>query len=64
MTAPGWYPDGHGQQRWWDGRGWTHYVVVRPARRPSRHPDWWKWLIIVCLFPPVVLMLPFSHRCR
>uniref|UniRef100_UPI0035CC3EB4 DUF2510 domain-containing protein n=1 Tax=uncultured Amnibacterium sp. TaxID=1631851 RepID=UPI0035CC3EB4 len=24
--APGWYDDGHGQQRWWDGRGWTAHT--------------------------------------
>jgi hypothetical protein len=23
---PGWYDDGTGQQRWWDGRGWTGYT--------------------------------------
>lgn len=23
---PGWYNDGTGQQRWWDGRGWTEYT--------------------------------------
>lgn len=25
-AAPGWYPDGSGAQRWWDGRGWTEHV--------------------------------------
>jgi hypothetical protein len=25
-TPPGWYDDGHGNQRWWDGRGWTEYT--------------------------------------
>lgn len=23
---PGWYPDGNGNQRWWDGNGWTDHV--------------------------------------
>jgi hypothetical protein len=27
QAAPGWYDDGHGKQRWWDGARWTeHYV--------------------------------------
>lgn len=27
MSAPaGWYDDGSGQQRWWDGRAWGVYV--------------------------------------
>lgn len=24
--APGWYDDGTGQQRWWDGQSWTYNV--------------------------------------
>lgn len=28
--APGWYPDGAGGERWWDGRAWTE------ARRAAR----------------------------
>ncbi|MDN4477224.1 DUF2510 domain-containing protein [Demequina sp. SYSU T00039] len=36
--APGWYPDGHGALRWWDGSAWTEHVqqpavAPRPARR-------------------------------
>lgn len=27
---PGWYNDGTGQQRWWDGRGWTGYTQAIP----------------------------------
>lgn len=26
-TPPGWYDDGHGAQRWWDGQGWTEHVA-------------------------------------
>lgn len=33
MTIPaGWYDDGSGRQRWWDGSGWTeHTVSTEPA---------------------------------
>ena len=24
---PGWYDDGHGKQRWWDGAGWTEHFI-------------------------------------
>ncbi len=24
---PGWYDDGHGKQRWWDGSGWTEHFI-------------------------------------
>lgn len=25
-VPPGWYPDGQGGQRWWDGSGWTEHT--------------------------------------
>jgi hypothetical protein len=27
-TPPGWYDDGHGALRWWDGAQWTEHVVA------------------------------------
>ncbi|WP_382307240.1 DUF2510 domain-containing protein [Herbiconiux sp. UC225_62] len=31
-AAPGWYDDGAGRQRWWDGVQWTaNYAPVQPA---------------------------------
>jgi hypothetical protein len=55
-TAPGWYPDGSGGQRWWDGRGWTDHVapgaaapvgaVVRPALPEGTTIDTgWVWVV-------------------
>jgi len=29
--APGWYPDAHGQLRWWDGRQWGPLATAGPA---------------------------------
>ena len=33
-TSPGWYDDGHGAIRWWDGNGWTKHVAA-PAAAPA-----------------------------
>lgn len=35
-TPPGWYDDGHGAMRWWDGSQWTEHVA-EPDAEPS--PD-------------------------
>ncbi|ALJ21332.1 DUF2510 domain-containing protein [Microbacterium sp. No. 7] len=32
-TPAGWYDDGHGTQRWWDGTQWTEHV--QPAAAPT-----------------------------
>jgi hypothetical protein len=34
-TPEGWYDDGSGKQRWWDGQQWTENVEL-PAATPSR----------------------------
>lgn len=33
LPPAGWYPDpaGSGQQRWWDGRGWTNHLRRAPG---------------------------------
>jgi hypothetical protein len=36
-TPAGWYDDGQGRMRWWDGQSWTDAyapVVVQPPRAP------------------------------
>lgn len=30
-AQPGWYDDGNGQKRWWDGEQWTDHVHEPPA---------------------------------
>lgn len=33
---PGWYPDGQGAQRWWDGQVWTEHVQPQPGAVPQQ----------------------------
>lgn len=51
-TPAGWYPDGSGGQRWWDGSTWTaHYVAPdRPNAVPpekARADRRLTWVIVV-----------------
>jgi hypothetical protein len=34
---PGWYDDGSGTMRWWDGRAWTNNVQPRGAAPAAQH---------------------------
>jgi uncharacterized protein DUF3761/uncharacterized protein DUF2510 len=76
MTQPrpdaGWYPDGHGQLRYWNGTAWTASspaatpVPNHPARPPKRPV--WPWLVMglfgVCVLAAVgisALTAPSKH---
>lgn len=37
-TPPGWYDDGHGALRWWDGQAWTEHVAVPDAAPEAEIP--------------------------
>ncbi|WP_404434175.1 DUF2510 domain-containing protein [Microbacterium lacus] len=40
--APGWYDDGHGALRWWDGARWTEHVAApdpEPAAGSAPEPE-------------------------
>lgn len=35
----GWYADGHGLERWYDGEGWTTTVRARLPRQENRRTE-------------------------
>jgi hypothetical protein len=37
-VPPGWYPDGQGSQRWWDGTQWTEHVQPAAPQQPAQPP--------------------------
>lgn len=56
QPAPGWYPDGSGTQRWWNGTEWTEHTALSAAsdaaqaERPklpegTRVDNGWVWLV-------------------
>ncbi|NEN06338.1 DUF2510 domain-containing protein [Diaminobutyricibacter tongyongensis] len=46
-TQPGWYDDGSGQQRWWDGTQWTTTVASPPPPLVKRRKSTYGPLSIV-----------------
>ena len=38
-TPPGWYDDGHGALRWWDGLQWTEHVHVPEQPQAAPVPE-------------------------
>ena len=37
-TPPGWYNDGSGTQRWWDGQAWGQAAAAAPPAGPATPP--------------------------
>lgn len=40
MTAPGWYPDGQGNTRYWNGQGWVDQAPPPPAQSGISPPPY------------------------
>ena len=38
-TPPGWYPDGQGGQRWWDGNQWTEHTLPQESSDRPAAPE-------------------------
>lgn len=38
LPSPGWYDDGTGRQRWWDGSRWTEHFAPAVAVVPQGYP--------------------------
>lgn len=36
QVPAGWYPDGQGSMRWWDGQQWTAHVQPMPPQGPPQ----------------------------
>ena len=46
-ASPGWYDDGHGAIRWWDGANWTDHVAEQAGDRSAEQPT----AVTVPLYP-------------
>ncbi len=40
-TAPGWFDDGNGQMRWWDGRQWGAVTPPQPTAALTAPAGWY-----------------------
>ena len=41
-VPPGWYDDGHGGMRWWDGTRWTeHIAAAEPVQPDAGSSPYW-----------------------
>ena len=51
-NPPGWYDDGHGSRRWWDGAQWTdrvdeeHSGAFVAATEPRKSKLWIVWVVL------------------
>lgn len=41
QPPPGWYNDGSGRQRWWDGNAWTEHFAPNSSPKKGHSAGWW-----------------------
>ncbi|WP_374204670.1 DUF2510 domain-containing protein [Rathayibacter sp. VKM Ac-2929] len=58
MPAPGWYPDGTGTVRWWDGTTWTTTTSTTPPARPANALSAWGLGLGITAMLFNILLLP------
>lgn len=59
-TPAGWYDDGSGRQRWWNGRQWTDQFQAATARRPESSSHLW-WALSPVYSFGAVTFIPALH---
>ncbi len=59
-TPAGWYDDGSGRKRWWDGQQWTgHFQATNNKLPQSSSHLWWVWSPVYTL--GIVVFIPALH---
>lgn len=59
VPGPGWYDQGDGRRRWWDGTAWTEHIEAPlPSPRRGRSLPWWGIVLIVVGSIVVVVGVP------
>lgn len=56
--SPGWYDDGSGRRRWWDGSGWTDRfedTTAAQPQSPKRKRAWPMWLAVTVAASSLVM---------
>lgn len=59
VSPPGWYPDGYGGMRWWDGARWTQHYVVPQAPVEAAWPEMDTRRRVIAYLIDMLLELPF-----
>lgn len=68
-AAPGWYPDGTGGQRWWNGVSWSEHTAPATFAQPqertplpegTRVDTVWVWIVALVYFVGVVPLFFFD----
>jgi len=59
-AAPGWYDDGSGRRRWWDGQQWTR-AFQPPFSAPAPVPTHYAWALSPAYSFGLIAFIPALH---